>query len=134
MHQAPRAWYSRIDEFFQQLGFVHSENKVALYKKDGRKCVEENGGILLLCIYVDDIVYMSSSKEMVTECKATILHTYSMIDLILLSFFLRLEIKQQKGSVLSHRNRMLRSYRKGRGCTALQKLDRKPVVPISHLT
>lgn len=96
--------------------------------------MEENGGILLLCIYVDDIVYMSSSKEMVTEFKATILHTFSMIDLILLSYFLRLEIKQQKGSVLSHRNGMLRSCRKGQGCTALQKLDRKPVVPISHST
>ena len=33
LRQAPRAWYSKIDEYFIHQGFQKSENKPTLYKK-----------------------------------------------------------------------------------------------------
>lgn len=57
LKQAPRAWYSKIDSFFQENQFRRSENEPTLYvKKRG------NGDFLVVCLYVDDIIYMGSCE------------------------------------------------------------------------
>lgn len=60
LKQAPRAWYRRIDSYFLSNGFVRSENEPTLYVKK-----YENGGFLVVCIYVDDMIYMGSSESLV---------------------------------------------------------------------
>ena len=56
LRQAPRAWYSKIDEYFIHQGFQKSENEPTLYKK-----IQGKLEMLLVCLYVDDIIYMGSS-------------------------------------------------------------------------
>lgn len=55
LKQVRRAWYNKIDKYFAVQGFKKSDNEHTLYKK-----AEENGDILLVCVYVDDIVCLSS--------------------------------------------------------------------------
>lgn len=56
LRQASRAWYTKIDSFFRQNQFERSENEPTLYvKKEGLN------GFIVLCLYVDDIIYFSSS-------------------------------------------------------------------------
>jgi len=53
LKQAPRVSYSKIDSFFQEQQFRKSENEPTLYvKKQG------NSDFLVVCLYVDDIIYM----------------------------------------------------------------------------
>lgn len=73
LFQASRAWYSRIDTQFTQMGFLHSSNKPTVYSKK-----QGNNDLLLLCLYVDDILYMGSSKEFLVEFKETIMKTFEM--------------------------------------------------------
>ena len=61
LKQAPRAWYERIDFHFLQNGFDMSRNKATLYiKKQGKD-------LLLVCLYVDDMIYMGSSSSLIRD-------------------------------------------------------------------
>jgi hypothetical protein len=51
MKQAPRAWYSRIDAYLQQLGFEKSEADPNLY------FIMVGEDPLILLLYVDGIFY-----------------------------------------------------------------------------
>lgn len=94
LRQSPRAWYSKVDHHFSELGFKRSPNEPTLYTK-----TQANKGLLLLCIYVDDIIYLGSSQDMLQEFKANMLSKFEMSDLGLLKYFLGLEVKQNNGSV-----------------------------------
>lgn len=94
LRQAPRAWYSKINQHFLSLGFERSTNEPTLYKK-----LQGSSHILILCIYVDDIIYMSSSYDMAMEFKNIMMKTFEMSDLGLLKYFLGLEVKQSERSV-----------------------------------
>lgn len=62
-----------------------------MYKKtQGRK-------IFLLSIYVDDIIYTSSSLKMIKEFKVDMTNTFDMSDLSLMNYFWGLEVKQMIG-------------------------------------
>lgn len=89
LRQAPRAWYGRIDQEFIQMGFTRSINEPTVYTK-----FRGNSEILILCIYVDDILYMGSSVEMLSEFKEKMSRTFEMTDLGCLRYFLGLEVVQ----------------------------------------
>ncbi|GJR61824.1 retrovirus-related pol polyprotein from transposon TNT 1-94, partial [Tanacetum coccineum] len=89
LKQAPRAWYKRVDSYFLQHGFVRSENEPTLYVKKS-----DNGDFLVVCIYVDDMIYMGSSQKLVSEFKSCMMSEFEMSDLGNLKYFLGLEVKQ----------------------------------------
>lgn len=94
LKQAPRSWYSKIDAYFLQQGFQRSETEHTLYKR-----IENNGDILVVCIYVDDILCLSSSLDLVTQFKLEMQQNFDMTDLGLLSYFLGMEVMQDKHGV-----------------------------------
>ncbi|KAL0535953.1 hypothetical protein IC582_024883 [Cucumis melo] len=92
LKQAPRAWYSKIDGYFQQNGFKRRANEPTLYVKKGG-----TNDFIIVCLYVDDIIYTSSSKSLVAEFKSHMKNKFEMTDLSLLHFFLGLEVCQTDG-------------------------------------
>jgi len=89
LKQAPRAWYKKIDDFFAESGFERSANEPTLYfKRQGES------DFLVVCLYVDDIIYMGSSESLILEFKSCMMKTFEMTDLGLLHYFLGLEVKQ----------------------------------------
>ena len=50
LKQAPRAWYTRIDNYFTELGFRKCEADVNLYH------ILVDGKILIIVLYVDDLI------------------------------------------------------------------------------
>jgi len=48
--QAPRAWYTRIDNYLQGLGLTKSEADSNMY------CIMIRGLPLILVLYVDDLI------------------------------------------------------------------------------
>lgn len=97
---APRAWYSCIDTQFSQLGFIRSSNEPTVYTK-----IQGNSDVLLLCLYVDDILYMGSSEKLLTEFRENMMKTFDMIDMGQMSYFLSLEVVQREGCIFISQQR-----------------------------
>lgn len=89
LKQALRAWYSRIDEHLQSLGFVKSPSEATLYVK------ETIGNLIIVSVYVDDLLITGSDEEMIKEFKAEMHKAFEMTNLGLMSFFLGMEVKQE---------------------------------------
>lgn len=94
LKQVPRAWYSKIDSFFLESKFTRSDNEPTLYKKQ-----QGNGDFLLVCLYVDDMIYMGSSQSLVDDFKSSMMKIFEMTDLGLLRYFLGLEVKQGEDGI-----------------------------------
>jgi Reverse transcriptase (RNA-dependent DNA polymerase) len=89
LKQAPRAWNTRIDQYFKSHGFVQCPYEHVLYVKI------ENGDMLIVSLYVDDLIFMSSSGAMIDEFKRAVKKEFEMTDLRLMSYFFGHEIKQE---------------------------------------
>ncbi|PNX97389.1 cationic amino acid transporter 1-like protein [Trifolium pratense] len=64
LKQAPRAWNKRIDKFINEIGFVKCITKQGVYvKKDAAK------GIIVICLYVDDLLITGSNESYISEFK-----------------------------------------------------------------
>ena len=68
-----------------------------LIKREGKN------GFLVVCLYVDDMIYIGSS-ESITEFKDCMMKNFEMSDFGLMHYFLGLEVKQRvDGIFLSQR-------------------------------
>ncbi|XP_050884631.1 uncharacterized mitochondrial protein AtMg00810-like [Lathyrus oleraceus] len=90
LKQALRAWNTRIDTYFKENGFEQCLYEHALYvKKNGRN-------VLLVALYVDDLIFLGSTDQMIEEFKSTMTREFEMTDLGLMRFFLGLEVRQEE--------------------------------------
>jgi hypothetical protein len=87
LKQAPRAWYGRIDSFLTSLGFTKSKADSNLYFK----VINDDPVILLL--YVDDL-FLTGEEKLIIECKKKLTWEFEMKDLVLMHYFLGLEVWQ----------------------------------------
>lgn len=89
LKQAPRAWYSRIDAYFAKEGFLKCPYEHTLYTKFG-----VDGKILIVCLYVDDLIYVSNDGVMIANFKKSMMNEFDMTDLGLMRYFLGIEVVQ----------------------------------------
>nr|GEX54557.1 hypothetical protein [Tanacetum cinerariifolium] len=61
LHQAPRAWYETLVNYLLENGFQRGKIDQTLFIK------KQKGGILLVQVYMDDIIFRSTNKDL---CKA----------------------------------------------------------------
>lgn len=69
--------------------FVRSSNKHTLYRKTSCE-----GDILLVCIYVDDMIYFGSSQLLINTFRTNMKEAFEMSDLCSLHYFFGLELFQ----------------------------------------
>lgn len=77
LKQAPRARYGKLDNWFSVQCFQRSVTEFTLYKK-----LERNEGMLLVCVYVDDLIYMGSSLQIVSQFREKMKKEFEMNDLV----------------------------------------------------
>jgi len=87
LKQAPMAWYSRINNYLQGMGFTRSEADSNLHY------IIVGGEPLVLVLYVDDM-FLTGSEKLIAECKRDLASEYEMKDLGLMHCFLGLEVWQ----------------------------------------
>jgi Reverse transcriptase (RNA-dependent DNA polymerase) len=75
LKQAPRAWNTRIDQYFKSYGFVQCPYEHVLYVKI------KNSDKLMVSLYIDDLIFMGSSGEIIQEFKRAMKSEFEMIDL-----------------------------------------------------
>ena len=80
------AWYSWIDSYLIENGFHRSESELTLYIK-----VNEQGKMLILCLYVDDLIFTSDFS--IEYFKAVMESEFEMTDLGHMKFFLGIEVQ-----------------------------------------
>jgi len=94
LKQAPRAWNSKIDGYLLSNGFLKSPSEPSLYIKTQRP-----QDFLILCLYVDDLIYTGTNPKMIEEFKKAMMSEYEMTDLGLMKYFLGIQVKQSPGQI-----------------------------------
>ncbi|GJV22934.1 putative ribonuclease H-like domain-containing protein [Tanacetum coccineum] len=96
LHQAPRAWYDTLATYLLSNGFKRGQIDQTLFIKS------HQGHILLVQIYVDDIIFGSTKKELCEEFEKLMKDKFQMSSMGELTFFLGLQVQQkQKGIFIS---------------------------------
>lgn len=68
-------------------------NELNLYVK------RRGNEVLIICLYVDDIIYKGSSSTLINEFRDSMMSKFEMTDLGLLHYFLGSEVKQAKDGI-----------------------------------
>ncbi|GJS66633.1 putative ribonuclease H-like domain-containing protein [Tanacetum coccineum] len=93
LHQAPRAWYDTLANYLLCNGFERGKIDQTLFIK------RHKGHILLVQIYVDDIIFGSTKKELCDEFEKLMKDKFQMSSMGELTFFLGLQVQQKKKGI-----------------------------------
>ncbi|GJV68741.1 putative ribonuclease H-like domain-containing protein [Tanacetum coccineum] len=89
LHQAPRAWYETLANYLLSNGFNRGKIDQTLFIK------KQKGDILLVQVYVDDIIFGSTNKELCTGFEKLMKDKFQMSSMGELTFFLGLQVQQK---------------------------------------
>nr|GEV26560.1 hypothetical protein [Tanacetum cinerariifolium] len=107
LHQSPRAWYETLANYLLENGFQRGKIDQTLFIK------WKKGDILLVQIYVDDIIFGSTNKDLCKAFEKLMKDKFQMSSMGELTFFLVLQVKQKKdGIFISHDKYVAKSLRK----------------------
>nr|GEU73407.1 ribonuclease H-like domain-containing protein [Tanacetum cinerariifolium] len=94
LHQAPRAWYETLSTYLLDNGFHIKKIDKTLFIR------RHKDDILLFQVYVDDIIFGSTKKELCNTFKKMMHEKFQMSSMGELTFFLGLQVKQNVGARL----------------------------------
>nr|GEV28406.1 putative ribonuclease H-like domain-containing protein [Tanacetum cinerariifolium] len=93
LHQAPRAWYETLANYLLENGFQKGKIDQTLFIKN------QKGDILLVQVYVDDISFGSTNKELCKAFEKLMKDKFQMSSMGELTFFLGLQVKQKDDGI-----------------------------------
>nr|GEX37534.1 hypothetical protein [Tanacetum cinerariifolium] len=93
LHQAPGAWYETLANYLLENGFQMGKIDQTLFIK------RQKGDILLVQIYVDDIIFGSTNKDLCKAFEKLMKDKFQMILMGELTFFLGLQVKQKQDGI-----------------------------------
>ncbi|GJR56290.1 putative ribonuclease H-like domain-containing protein [Tanacetum coccineum] len=93
LHQAPRAWYETLANYLLSNRFKRGKIDQTLFIK------KQKGDILLVQVYVDDIIFGSTNKELCTGFEKLMKDKFQMSSMGELTFFLGLQVQQKEDGI-----------------------------------
>nr|GEU76310.1 putative ribonuclease H-like domain-containing protein [Tanacetum cinerariifolium] len=93
LHQALRAWYETLANYLLENGFQRGKIDQTLFI--GR----QKGDILLVQIYVDDIIFGYTNKDLYKDFEKLMKDKFQMSSMGELTFFLGLQVKQKQNGI-----------------------------------
>lgn len=93
LRQAPRAWYSKLNQCLKELGFTRCAYEQAVYTKN------KDGDVLIIGVYVDDLLVTGSNITIITEFKKQMASKFDMSDMGKLTYYLGIEVVQGNGFI-----------------------------------
>nr|GEY23894.1 hypothetical protein [Tanacetum cinerariifolium] len=93
LHQAPRAWYKTLPTYLLANRLQRGMIDKSLFKKS------DKSDILLVQLYVDDIIFGSTRKEMCTKFEKMMHKKFQTTSMGELIFFLGLQVKQKEDEI-----------------------------------
>ncbi|MCO5571892.1 hypothetical protein L7F22_025640 [Adiantum nelumboides] len=89
--QGSRQWYIKFDKYIQSQGYVRSQEDHRLYTRR-----LNNGSLIILILYVDDMLIVGNSKDEIGILKDTLSKQFAMKDLGDAHHFLGMRIKRDR--------------------------------------
>ena len=102
LRQPHRAWNKRINSYLLQLGFLKARMEYEAYLK-----MSNNGELLIVCLYVDDLLVTGSAVVEIDRFKITMNPEYEITDLGILSHFLGMEFVHYPNGIILHQSRYI---------------------------
>nr|GEU39498.1 copia protein [Tanacetum cinerariifolium] len=93
LHQAPRAWYETFSTNLLDNGFQRGKTDKTLFIK------RHKGDIILVQVYIDDIIFCSTKKELCTSFVKLIHDKFQMSSMRELTFSFGLQVKQKEDGI-----------------------------------
>nr|GEY81672.1 integrase, catalytic region, zinc finger, CCHC-type, peptidase aspartic, catalytic [Tanacetum cinerariifolium] len=93
LHQAPRACYETLAKYLLDTRFHRGTIDQTLFIK------RKKGDILLVQVYVEDIIFGSTKKELCTEFERLMKNKFQISSMGELTIFLRLQVKQKENGI-----------------------------------
>lgn len=60
---------------------------------------DNNGNLLIVSLYADDLIFTGHSAQMFTQFKSSMKEYFDMSDLLKMNYFLEVEVKQNEGGI-----------------------------------
>ncbi|GJT19954.1 putative ribonuclease H-like domain-containing protein [Tanacetum coccineum] len=114
LHQAPRAWYETLSTYMLDNEFQKGEIDKTLFIK------RYKGDILLVQVYVDDIIFGSTKKELCIAFEKLMHEKFQMSSMGELTFFLGLQVKQKKDDIFISQDKYVDEILKKFGFTEVK--------------
>nr|GEY89030.1 hypothetical protein [Tanacetum cinerariifolium] len=111
LHHAPRAWYETLANYLLENGFHRGKIDQTLFIK------KQKGDILLLQIYVDDIIFGATNKDLCKSFEKLMKDKFQMSSIRELTFFLGLQVKQKKDGIFISQDKYVAEILKKFGLT-----------------
>nr|GEV01392.1 copia protein [Tanacetum cinerariifolium] len=99
LHQAPKAWYETLANYLLENSFQRGKINQTLFIK------KKKGDILLVQVYVDDISFGSTNKELCKAFKKLMKDKFQMSSMGELTFFLGLQVKQKDDGIFINQDK-----------------------------
>nr|GEU85856.1 putative reverse transcriptase domain-containing protein [Tanacetum cinerariifolium] len=127
LHQAPRAWYEILANYLLENGFQRGKIDQTLFIK------RQKGDIQLVQIYVDDIIFGLTNKDLCKAFEKLMKNKFQMSLMGELTFFLGLQVKKKKDEIFISQDKyaaeILRKFRLIDGKSASTPIDtNKPLL------
>nr|GEV44854.1 putative ribonuclease H-like domain-containing protein [Tanacetum cinerariifolium] len=104
LHQAPRAWYETLPNYLLGNGFYKGKIDQTLFIKRQKR------DVLLVQVYVDDIIFGSTKKELCTEFERLMKDKFQMSFMEELTFFLGLQVKQKEDGIFISQDKYITEF------------------------
>jgi len=122
LKQAPRAWYDRLTQFLLANGYRRGAIDRTLF------LLEQDGEILAVQVYVDDIIFGSTNPALVEKFKDLMSSEFEMSMIGELSFFLGLQVVQTPEGTKIHQQKYIKELLKKFGMES-SKSSTTPISP-----
>ncbi|GKC08275.1 retrovirus-related pol polyprotein from transposon TNT 1-94 [Tanacetum coccineum] len=117
LKQAPRAWYDMLSSFLISQHFSKGAVDPTLFTRQARN------DLLLVKIYVDDIIFVSTNTAMCTEFANQMTTKFKMSMMGNMSFFLRLQISQSPRGIFINQSKYASKIVKKYGLLTTEYVD-----------
>ncbi|GJR68789.1 putative ribonuclease H-like domain-containing protein [Tanacetum coccineum] len=114
LHQAPRAWYETLSTYLLDNEFQRGKIDKTLFIK------RYKGDILLVQVYVDDIIFGSTKKELCNAFEKLMHEKLQMSSMEELTFFLGLQVQQKKDGIFISQDKYVGEILKKFGFTEVK--------------
>ncbi|GJT95289.1 putative ribonuclease H-like domain-containing protein [Tanacetum coccineum] len=114
LHQAPRAWYETLSIFLLDNEFQRGKINQTLFIK------RYKGDILLVQVYVDDIIFGSTKKELCNAFEKLMHEKFQISSMGELTFFLGLQVQQKKDGIFISQDKYVNEIFKKFGFTEVK--------------
>lgn len=84
-----QSWYNKIHQYFRLKGFTKCEHGYGLNVTE-----KKTEDLLIVCLYIDDLVYIGNNSTMFREFKKDMIVEFKMTNIVMMPYYLGIKVKK----------------------------------------